>query len=61
MFYALRERIKEYMESEIFDVSDKKYFQFVDAVYYKKKFVAIKGNEASDFHFNLTNIDKRLE
>ena len=53
MFYALRERIKQYMESEIIDVSDKKYFQFVDAVYYKKKFVAIKGNETSDFHFNL--------
>ena len=61
MFFALRERIKQYMESEIIDVSDKKYFQFVDAVYYKKKFVAIKGNEASDFHFNLTNTDRRLE
>ena len=31
------------METEINNAIDKKYFQFVDAVYYKKKYVALKG------------------
>lgn len=49
------------MQSAIFELIDKKYMQLVDAVYYKKGYIVLKGSEAEEFYATLVNIDKKAE
>ena len=61
MFYAMRERVKGYMQSTISDVVDTKYMQLIDGFYYKKRYIALKGAEAEEFYNKLANVDKKVD